>query len=284
MPTYANFNGQIMEASEVKLPVTDLSILRGYGIFDYFLVREKVAMFLDDYLARFYRSADILGLNIPVTKLEMASQIRQLVSANNVPDAGIRLLLTGGNSPDGYSPSTPNFLILQHPVSWVPQKDYDQGIKLISHCFQRELPEVKSINYLTGIKHQQEMIAAGAGEILYHDGKCWRETVRANVFFIANGEIFTPGEKILKGITRKQVIHLAAKNFKVNEADIPVAFMDDVSEIFITSSTKGVLPVVEVDGKKVGAGKPGPISTTLSTEWEKHVKAYIREKASHLVG
>ena len=128
------------------------------------------------------------------------------------------------------------------------------------------------------------MIAAGAGEILYHDGKCWRETVRANVFFIANGEIFTPGEKILKGITRKQVIHLAAKNFKVNEADIPVAFIDDVSEIFITSSTKGVLPVVEVDGKKVGSGKPGPISTTLSTEWEKHVKAYIREKSSHLVG
>ncbi|MFM7089773.1 MAG: hypothetical protein ACKOZZ_03100, partial [Bacteroidota bacterium] len=83
MPTYANFNGQIMEASEVKLPVTDLSILRGYGIFDYFLVREKVAMFLDDYLARFYRSVDILGLNVPVTKLEMASQVRQLVSADN---------------------------------------------------------------------------------------------------------------------------------------------------------------------------------------------------------
>jgi branched-subunit amino acid aminotransferase/4-amino-4-deoxychorismate lyase len=273
-----------MEASEVKLSVTDLSILRGYGIFDYFLVRENVVMFLDDYLARFYRSADLLGLAIPIPKEEMTQRIHQLIAANNMPDAGIRLLLTGGYSPDGYTPSTPNFLILQHPISWVPSKDYERGIKLISHCFQRELPEIKSINYLTGIKHQKEMIAAGAGEILYHDGEYWRETVRANVFFVFNGEIFTPSEKILKGITRKHVIQLAGKHFQINETALPISFMENVSEMFITSSTKGILPVVEVDGRKVGAGIPGPIVQALSADWEKHVKGYIQEKSIHLVG
>lgn len=283
MSTYSNFNGQIMEASEVKLSVTDLSILRGYGIFDYFLVREKTAMFLDDYLARFYRSAEILGLQIPIDNKEMGRQIYQLVAANNMPDAGIRLLLTGGYSADGYTPSTPNFLILQHPVSWVPQKDYENGIKLISHLFQRELPEVKSINYLTGIKHQKDMISAGASEILYHDGQFWRETVRANVFFVIDNEIFTPAEKILKGITRKQILHLASKSYKINETELPIAYLDKASEIFITSSTKGVLSVVNVDGKTIGQGKPGPITTALLSAWETHVQSYIHNQTSALI-
>lgn len=283
MSTYANFNGQIIEASDVKLSVTDLSILRGYGIFDYFLVREKIPMFLEDYLARFYRSAEILDLQIPVEKEEMGRLIYQLVDANNMPDAGIRLLLTGGYSIDGYTPSSPNFMILQHPVSWVPQKDYQNGIKLIMHSFQRELPEVKSINYLTGIKHQKEMISAGAGEILYHDGQYWRETVRANVFFVIDNEIFTPAEKILKGITRKQVLHLASKSFKINETEIPLASLEKASEMFITSSTKGVLPVIKVDDKIIGQGKPGPVTTALLSAWEKHVQSHIHHQKSLLV-
>ena len=283
MSTYANFNGQIIEASDVKLSVTDLSILRGYGIFDYFLVREKIPMFLEDYLARFYRSAEILDLQIPVKKEEMGRLIYQLVDANNMPDAGIRLLLTGGYSIDGYTPSSPNFMILQHPVSWVPQKDYQNGIKLIMHSFQRELPEVKSINYLTGIKHQKEMISAGAGEILYHDGQYWRETVRANVFFVIDNEIFTPAEKILKGITRKQVLHLASKSFKINETEIPLASLEKASEMFITSSTKGVLPIIKVDDKIIGQGKPGPVTTALLSAWEKHVQSHIHHQKSLLV-
>lgn len=283
MSTYANFNGQIIEASDVKLSVTDLSILRGYGIFDYFLVREKIPMFLEDYLARFYRSAEILDLQIPVEKEEMGRLIYQLVDANNMPDAGIRLLLTGGYSIDGYTPSSPNFMILQHPVSWVPQKDYQNGIKLIMHSFQRELPEVKSINYLTGIKHQKEMISAGAGEILYHDGQYWRETVRANVFFVIDNEIFTPAEKILKGITRKQVLHLASKSFKINETEIPLASLEKASEMFITSSTKGVLPIIKVDDKIIGQGKPGPVTTALLSAWEKHVQSHIHHQKSLLV-
>ena len=280
MSTYYNFNGQITASSEVKLSVSDLSILRGYGIFDYYLVRQKTVMFLDDYLNRFYGSAQILGLSIPVTKDEMAQQIYALIEANNTTDAGIRLLLTGGYSEDGYTPSTPNYLILQHPVSWVPQKDYVTGIKLITHLFQRELPEVKSINYLTGIKLQQEMKNAGAGEILYHDGQFYRETVRANVFFVVNDEIFTPAQKILKGITRKHILTIASKHFKVNEIEVPLNYLDKASEIFITSSTKGVLPVVNVDGMMIGQGKPGPKASLLLTEWEKHCEAYIKDHSN----
>jgi D-alanine transaminase/branched-chain amino acid aminotransferase len=237
-------------------------------------------MFLDDYLDRFYRSAQILGLTIPVTKDEMGRQIYALTKANNTIDAGIRLLLTGGYSADGYTPSTPNYMILQHPISWVPQKDYETGIKLITHLFQRELPEVKSINYLTGIKLQQEMKNAGAGEILYHDGLFYRETVRANVFFVVNDEIFTPAQKILKGITRKHILNIASNHFKVNEIEVPLNFLDKASEIFITSSTKGVLPVVNVDGMMVGQGKPGPKASLLLTEWDKHCEAYIKDHSN----
>jgi D-alanine transaminase/branched-chain amino acid aminotransferase len=283
MATYANFNGQILEASEVKLDVTDLSVLRGYGIFDYFLVRDYVPMFLDDYLTRFYRSAELLHLQIPVGKDEMGRLIHQLVTANNMADAGIRLLLTGGYSADGYTPAIPNFLILQHPVAWVPQRDYETGIKLISHSFQRELPEVKSINYLTGIKLQKEMISAGAGEILYHNGQYWRETVRANVFFVLDQEIFTPAEKILRGITRKHILMLASKSFKIHETEVPLEYLARASEMFITSSTKGVLPVIQVDDAVIGSGTPGPVTKALRLEWEKKVQQYILGQTSRIV-
>ena len=97
---------------------------------------------------------------------------------------------------------------------------------------------------------------------------------------MVNDEIFTPAQKILKGITRKHILTIASKHFKVNEMEVPLNYLDKASEIFITSSTKGVLPVVNVDGMMIGQGKPGPKASLLLTEWEKHCEAYIKDHSN----
>jgi len=278
MAQFAFLNGSCVEARGLSIRVTDIGILRGYGIFDYFLVRQGIPLFLEDYLQRFFRSAALLGLGIPFTEAQIAAQVYELTRRNGLQEAGVRLLLTGGDSPDGYAPGESQFILLQYPINWMAARDYSEGVKLISRCFQREIPEVKSINYLTGIRHRPEMLAAGAVEILYHDGVFWRETVRGNVFMVINGELFTPESQILLGITRKHILNLASKRMLVHAEEIPLKRLTEATEVFITSSTKGVLPVVAIDGNRVGDGRPGPLTQALAGDWEVHVASYLAHR------
>lgn len=163
------------------LKVSDLAILRGYGIFDYFLVRESVPLFIDDYVKRFFNSAKLMLLEMPISQQELKEQIYELIAANNVPNTGMRLVLTGGYADDGYTPIHPNLLILQHPMPAIPS--VQAGVKILLYGYQRELPEAKTINYLTGIRMLGEMKAKGAVEILYHDFGTIREAVRSNFFW-----------------------------------------------------------------------------------------------------
>lgn len=281
MIRYYHLNGQLVPAAEASLLVSDLSILRGYGIFDYFLVRQGQPLFIEDYLDRFYRSAELLFMTIPASRDELRAHIMDVINANGLADAGMRLLLTGGYAEDGYTPVRPNLLILQHPPGGFPEKDYRDGVKLISHHFQREIPEVKSINYVTGIRLIGQMKAAGATEVLYHDGQHLRETVRANLFLVMpDDQIITPGDLILRGITRKHVMQLARERYSLQEQEVPVSALMAATEVFITSSTKGVLPVTRIDDLTIGGGRPGPVTQYLMERWEHHVNAYLQESVS----
>ncbi len=162
MIKYYNINGQQTPVENAYLHVSDLSILRGYGIFDYFLAREGHPLFLDDYLNRFYRSAAELYLEIPFDKATLRQHIYDLLAANEVQEAGIRLVLTGGYSPDGYTPVSPNLLIMMYDLPTSAWEFSSQGIKIITHPFQRELPEVKTINYSTGIRMLKTVKERGA--------------------------------------------------------------------------------------------------------------------------
>lgn len=274
MIQYYNVNGQMVKAGEAALKVNDLAILRGYGIFDYFLVREGVPMFLDDYVARFFNSAQLMYLEIPFSASELKDLIHELIEVNNVPEAGIRLVLTGGYADDGYTPVHPNLLILEHPMPNIPPAE--NGVKILLHGYQRELPEAKTINYLTGIRMLNEMKEKGAVEILYHEYGTIREAVRSNFFIVtADDTVVTADEKILWGITRKNVLNVAKSAFKVEERSINVEELYFAKEAFITSTIKGVLPVVQVGEQVIGTGKVGEVTRQLGQLLEKYAKAYI---------
>ena len=140
----AFFNGQFLDESKAMLHVSDLSIQRGYGIFDFFRTIEHVPLFLDDYLDRFYRSAEGLRLAVELDRNKLTAVIQELIDQNKIPGSGIRLTLTGGYSPDSYRMALPNFIITQTPLTPPPARWTENGMKLITHEYLRDFPLIKN--------------------------------------------------------------------------------------------------------------------------------------------
>jgi branched-chain amino acid aminotransferase len=279
MIRYHLINGEPVEIAQASLGLQDIGILRGYGIFDFFLVRQGVPMFLEDYLDRFFRSAKLLELEIPVSREEFKRHLHALLDLNGIQDTAIRLLLTGGYASDGFTPAeNPNWIIMQHSMPAMPTALYPVGIKLMLYRHVREVPEVKSTNYLTAIRIRNDLKKAGAPEVLYHDGKVVSESARSNFFILTKqGVLVTPVNNTLMGITRKQVIKLAGiAGITVEERDISLEELSEAAEAFITSTIKGVLPVVQIDDINIGNGKPGTHTERLRIAFEQLTNQYIQ--------
>lgn len=264
---YAFVNGQLVEAGHASIGIQDMAIQRGYGIFDYFKVMQGRPVFLDDHLDRFFGSALQLRLAISASRENLTALINELIQQNHWQEAGIRLTLTGGYAPDGYSVYEPNLIIagqsLQLPVTISPV-----GLKLITHEHIRQLPQVKSIDYLMAVWLQDKVKAAGADEVLYHQQGWISECPRANIFIVnSEGVLITPKIGALYGITRKKVLELAVQSMKVEERPVHLDELQTAREAFITSTTKHILPIHQIDGRMVGEGKNGPVAISLFDQY-----------------
>jgi branched-subunit amino acid aminotransferase/4-amino-4-deoxychorismate lyase len=264
-------NGRLQPLEAAAIGLTDLGLLRGYGIFDYFLFEHFRVRFIDDYLRRFYHSAGLLQLRVPVPQREMFEQVQRLIDANGVAEGGIRLLLTGGYAADGYTPTTPNWAIMQGPFVRTPEAYYQGGVRLMLHVYQRDLPEVKSTNYFTGIRLQPVMRRMGAQYLLFHDTEGHiSESDRSNFFLLtAEGELATPARGVLKGITRQRILDIARDlGIPTRERPVSIEEFQFAQEAFLTGTSKGVLPVVQVNQEVIGTGSPGPVARRLHAAFQ----------------
>ena len=215
--SFTFLNHTFLPAAGASLGVSDLAIQRGYGIFDYFKTIDNRPIFLDDHLDRFYHSAARMRLAAGKTREELKAIIAELQQLNQLPDSGIRITLTGGYSPDSISPGLPNLIITQHPLI-PPRKDCPPPVRLISYPHQRQLPDVKTIDYLMALHLQPDICDRGAFDVLYHYNGVITECPRCNFFLVtADGTLVTPARNVLKGITRMKVLEFAYANSKVEE-------------------------------------------------------------------
>lgn len=248
MAKFVFLNNAFIEEEKAHLSFKDLSFQRGYGIFDFFRVNENAPLFLEDHLGRFFSSAKEMRLPLHLTREELTNTILALLDENNLPFSGVRLSLTGGLSEDGFSIGSPNLLISQQLLSPPTDDQVNQGIKLFSHTYRRQLPEVKTIDYLTAIWLQPKRIEKGADDILYCYNGLITECPRSNFFLVtADNTIVTPSENVLAGITRNKVLQLAKKNFAVEERAVSLAEIRTAKEAFVTSTIKQILPVSQID-------------------------------------
>lgn len=261
---YAIINQKLVPIKEAVLPINDLSIQRGYGAFDFFRTQNGVPLFIEDHLDRLQQSAKALDLTIPFSTADLRKQVAQLMQQHQFPCSGIRITVTGGLSPDMYSVGIPNVIITEQPLTMQGTDTMHSGFRVITHEHVRELPQIKSINYLTGVWMQPKVKAAGVDDVLFVKDGYISELPRSNVFVInKDGILITPSENILHGITRKKVLSIARETMRVEVRPVGLNELMEASEAFITSTTKRIVPMIAVNGIKIGNGLPGVITEML---------------------
>ena len=261
MTRYCYFNGKIMPEDKAGVSVRDIAVLRGYGMFEFLRTYNGRLFHFEDHIKRFRNSARMMGLRVPLSNKEIKSVLGQLVIKNKFKEAALRLVLSGGRTIDGmrYNRLVPTFFILADEFKPLPAAFHKKGAVVITHEHQREMPEAKTISYLVAAReHNNGKNKNGrALEILYvKDGKAL-ECTTSNFFIFKGDVLITPEKNVLKGVTRKIALKLARPKFKIEERDIKTSELKEATEAFLTATNKEIVPIVKIDGKKVGDGKVG---------------------------
>ena len=270
-------DGQFVQAQAACLPVDDLSILRGFGVFDFLRTYGGRPFHLEDHLKRLERSAELIGLGVGRPLAEIADIVGETLRRNGHAEASIRIVLTGGSSPDCFLPAgRPRLLVLVTPLTPLPAAWQQDGVGIVTIPYSRYLPNAKSINYIPAIHAMQEARRDGAVEALYvkPDGRV-TECTTSNLFAVIDGRLLTPATDLLPGITRQVVLGLDL-SLPAQIGDLTLEALHGAEEVFLTASTKEVVPVVQIDQRPVADGRPGKRTREAMVRFRDYTERYGR--------
>jgi branched-chain amino acid aminotransferase len=275
-------DGKFYEKSDAKVSVFDHGLLYGDGVFEGIRSYEGNVFALDEHIDRLYASAKAILLDIPMSKKEMSDAICGAVRENGLRDSYIRVLVTRGAGDLGLDMRKcpkPSIVIIADKIQLFPEEVYNRGLKLIVSHLRRVPPDtlspaIKSLNYLNNILARAEASRADCEEaiLLNRDGYV-AECTGDNIFAIRNGKVHTPPTYIgiLEGITRNTAMKLAAEKLglEVHETVFTVPQMYRADEVFVTGTGAEIIGVVQVNGRIIADGKPGPLTMRLIKEFRK---------------
>jgi len=273
-------NGKLVEKEEAKISVFDHGLLYGDGVFEGIRAYAGKVFSLDEHLDRLYNSARAIMLNIPLTKEELKKAILTTLRENKLSDAYIRLVVTRGYGDLGLDPKkcpSPGIIIITDKIVLYPEDYYSKGLEVVTVATKRNLPEalnpaIKSLNYLNNILAKIEAGLRGSPEaiMLNKDGFV-AECTGDNIFIAKNNTLFTPPTHIgvLEGITRNVVMKLAREKLRIMvKEDVFTQYeLYTAEECFLTGTAAEIVPVVKIDGRIIGEGKPGKITLRLMEEF-----------------
>lgn len=277
-------NGEFVPQSQARIPVLDHAVLYGDGIFETAFAWKGRVFKLDEHLDRAWRSMQALALTPPMDKAAMKALILEAAARNGFPDAYIKWVVTRGvNGKPLMDPAgcVPNLIILVQPyISRASKDKADGGLKLKTVALRRPSgqildPQIKSLNYLNLVLAKMEAKAAGADEALLLDlqGRIC-EATGCNIFLRHGDLLRTPQHDILAGITRATVFELApAAGLRARDADLQLYDAYTADEIIICSTAGGLLPVIGIDGRAVGDGRPGSAFRLLHAAYDELVSS-----------
>ena len=274
MPFHQYFNGEIFPIDASLFKTNDLGLLRGYGLFDYFRTYNGIPFRFDDYWTRFENSAKLLKLEIPCSKEETEKILSDLHSLSGESEVAFRFVLTGGYAPDSVNVIQPNFLVRTEPLPQDNPAGRLRGIKVLPYEYVRDLPEIKSTNYVHMVLMAEEMRNQQAADLLFHRNGQVSELTRSNIFIFQGETLVTSSINILNGITRRVVMELAEPHFKIEVRPLMLEELLEADEVFTTSSTKWVMPVVAVGENLIGNGVAGERTLFLLGLFEELVKVW----------
>jgi branched-chain amino acid aminotransferase len=273
--------GKFFPQEDAKISVFDHGLLYGDGIFEGLRSYGGKVFRLKEHINRLYESAKAIWLEIPISPGEMSDAVNEAVRVNKIEDGYVRLVVTRGAGTLGLDPnrcSNPQVIIIADVISLYPKELYDKGLEIITVSVQRNhpaalSPRIKSLNYLNNILAKIEGLQAGCIEalMLNHKGEV-AECTGDNVFLVRNGVLFTPPLEagILEGVTRDAVIEIA-QDADIEVRAVPITKHDVyiADECFLTGTAAEIVPVVKVDSRTIGTGKPGPMTRDLEKRFKK---------------
>lgn len=258
-------DGRWVHPSEATISINDVAVLRSYCVFESLRTYSRRPFHLADHLQRLYRSAELIELDIPYTREEIAAVVYQAIERNSYTHSSLRLLVTGGVSEDGVLPSgKPVLAVLVTPLPERDMERFRRGIKVITSRMERDMPEAKTSSYLAAMRALKDAQRRGASDALYlnADGQVMEGT-RSNFFVFRGDTLITPSEGVLLGITRQVILELAQGRFRVEERPIRYDELSSVDEAFISSSSREITPVTQIDDLLINRGEVGPRTTEL---------------------
>jgi branched-chain amino acid aminotransferase len=267
--------GKLYDKADAKISVYDHGLLYGDGVFEGIRSYSGHVFRLEKHVDRLYDSARAIHLVIPMTRGDMAQAVEHTLAVNKLNDAYIRLIVTRGSGSLGLDPrktTDPQVIIITDSISLYPAELYEHGLKIITAGTMRNHPSalnprIKSLNYLNSILAKIEGTNAGCLEalMLNHKGEV-AECTGDNIFVVRKGSVHTPSidAGILEGVTREAVIEIARSlGYEVLERTMDRHDIYTADECFLTGTAAEVISVVELDGRPIGTGKPGPVTNEL---------------------
>jgi len=268
-------SGKFVNKEQAKISVFDHGFLYGDGAFEGIRSYSRLIFRLDDHIDRLYETAHTMMLEIPLTKDQMVKAIISTLKANHLNDAYIRVIVTRGEGDLGLDPrkckGDGNVIIITDKITLYSDALYKNGMEIITVPTVRNLPEalnpqLKSLNYLNNIFAKIEANNSGYAEAIMLDSQGYvAECTGDNIFIVKGGKLFTPWAGRLKGITRQVVLDLAAKNkIHAKECGLTRHEIFNANECFLTGTAAEIIPVVKVDGRVIGIGRPGKVTLKLT--------------------
>lgn len=277
--------GKFYEKKDAKISVFDHGLLYGDGVFEGIRSYNRLVFKLKEHIDRLYESAHSIMLEVPLTKPEMIKAVLSTLKANNLKDAYIRLIVTRGEGDLGLDPrkckGNSTVIIIADKIALYPDKFYKEGLEIITVPTIRNLPEalnpqIKSLNYLNNILAKIEAVSAGYDEAIMLDSLGYvAECTGDNIFIVKNNHLYTPPQCMgtLRGITRDSVLEIARKNnISVHEHVLTRHEVYISDECFLTGTAAEIIPVVKVDGRIIGTGKPGKVTLNLMKKFRELTK------------
>ncbi len=277
---YVYMDGEFVPENEARISIFDHGFLYGDGVFEGIRAYNGRVFRLKEHIDRLYDSAKAIDLEIPITREEFMNIILETLRKNNLRDAYIRPIVTRGVGDLGLDPrkcQKPSIIVITKPWGKLYGDLYEKGLTAITVAVRRNSfdalpPNIKSLNYLNNILAKIEANAKGGDEAIFLDRNGYvSEGSGDNIFVVKNGAIATPPTiNNLRGITREVVIEIINKlGIPFKETNIGLYDLYTADEVFVTGTAAEIAPIVVIDGRKIGNGKPGEITRRLMEEFSK---------------
>ncbi len=249
-------DGQYVHQDQASVSVLDLGLLRGYAVFEYIRTYQGKLFHFHDHMKRLFSTLEQVQLTCPVSLDEIESIIHSLLDKNHFNEAGIKVIITGGQSSNQFFPDQkPNFMILVNLYIPYPTLFYKEGVKVITTPFMRPYAQAKTLQYLPAILALKKSRQQGAVDAIFLGlNNQLLETGSANFFAFKGNTLITPAHDVLPGITQKIILNLAKPYFAIEMRQVDYNEIYTFDGAFLTSTNREVMPIVQIDSVKIGDG------------------------------